>query len=119
MWIKIGKSKYEIVECLKIEKNNSDENSLILGDTNYLKKTIAIVVDIKVVCKSEIKRIITHELTHAYMFEHCVNNHWISAIDKGYEEEKMCDFFARYGEDIIKDTQRVYEMIFKKERIKG
>lgn len=119
MRIKIGKNSYEILECLKIEKrndNNDSDNSLILGDTDFLKKSIAIVVDTNVVCKSEIKKIIVHELTHAYMYEHSVNNHWISAIEKGYEEEKICDFFATFGEDIIRDSEKIYKNIFEKEK---
>ena len=114
MKIKIGKSIYTLIECQAIETSGARDNALCMGQCNYLKKTIAIVVDTNVANKEYIKKVITHEITHAYMHEYCVSNHWISDIEKSYEEEKVCDFIAWYGEDIIRDAEKIYKYIFEK-----
>lgn len=114
MKIKIGKSTYTLIECRAIETSDTRDNALCMGQCNYLKKTIAIVVDTDLVNKEYIKKIITHELTHAYMYEHCVKNEWLSDYEKSYEEEKMCCFFANFGENIIHDTEKIYKYIFEK-----
>lgn len=110
MKIKIGNSKYEIIKCSSIE---TEGQGLCMGQCNYFKKTIEIVVDTNLANKEQIKKNITHELTHAYMYEHCVTNEWISDFEKSYEEEKICCFFANFGESIIRDTEKIYNSIFK------
>lgn len=49
--------------------------------------------------------VITHELVHAYIEMCCVGH---SDIDKASFEEIMCDIFGKYGRDIVKQADFVY-----------
>lgn len=48
-----------------------------------------------------LKRVLIHKLTHAFIFEYSLMLNTYKAIDKSFEEEKVCDMFSSYAEEII------------------
>lgn len=52
----------------------------------------------------ELKKVISHELTHAFMFSYHVS----LSID---EEELLADLVATYGEDIINLSNKIFNKI--------
>lgn len=49
----------------------------------------------------KIKKVIAHELTHAYVFSYCNNISY-------EEEERLADFVSSHGQSIIKNTKKIY-----------
>lgn len=51
-----------------------------------------------------LKKVIIHEISHAYMFEYNVK----LTIE---QEELVCDLIATYGEDIIGTAKEIFNML--------
>lgn len=67
------------------------------------KTTRTIYID-KTLSPRKIKEVLCHEIVHAFMFSH--------AIEMTYDEEEMvAELIAAYGDDIIKQTDIIYNGI--------
>lgn len=67
------------------------------------KVTQTIYID-KTLSPHQLKETLCHELVHAFMFSY--------AVDLSYNEEEMvAELMAKYGEDIIKKTNVIYNGI--------
>lgn len=67
------------------------------------KVTQTICID-KTLPLHKIKEVLCHELVHAFMFSY--------AIDLTYDEEEMvAEFMGEYGDDILKETNAIYNGI--------
>ena len=70
------------------------------------KVTQTIYID-KTLSARKIKEILCHEIVHAFMFSY--------AIDLTYDEEEMvAELMATYGNDIVKQTNAIYNGIHMK-----
>ena len=67
------------------------------------KVTQTICVD-KTLSPQKLKEVLCHEIVHAFMFSH--------AIEMSYDEEEMvAELIAAYGDDIVKQTDIIYNGI--------
>lgn len=67
------------------------------------KTTRTIYID-KTLSPRKIKEVLCHEIVHAFMFS--------NAIEMTYDEEEMvAELIAAYGDDIVKQTDIIYNGI--------
>ena len=68
------------------------------GCTHYKDAEIYIYKDTS---KRDRRRLLAHELGHAYLYETQVE------LKEHYTEEDMCEFLAKFGERIVKEVDRI------------
>ena len=70
------------------------------------KTTQTIYID-KTLPSQKLKEVLCHELVHAFMFSY--------GVDLSYDEEEMvAELMAKYGNDIVKKTNVIYNGIHMK-----
>lgn len=93
----------------EIKEANSDSEELKLNEENVIgfcqPYTNTIYID-KTLKEYHKKRVLAHELTHAYIYSHLLTR------PEKYSEEELCDFVALYGKQI---WNQVDEYFFKQE----
>lgn len=103
MYLINGKNWYVV----KIRANNSilrrSDGSRTVGACNKNNRVIYIS---DCLYGAFLKKVLLHELSHAYMFEYNVN---LSVK----EEEIVCDIIANYGEDIVYAANTVFRALKK------
>lgn len=93
MKAKVNKRNYKISEVEEIKKNT------LWGQCDYAKGKILLQ---KSLTKTHKKSVLIHELTHAFLYENAHN-------DKKYGEEKVCDLFGSFAEDIMTITNKYFK----------
>lgn len=100
----INNLEWNIIEVEKDnEKLKDDDNKLSYGTCRYYEN--AIYLD-KNLCEAHKKKVLAHELTHAYIFSHLLK------YSDNYTEEEVCEFLACYGKQIWNEVE---EYFFKEE----
>ena len=57
--------------------------------------------------------IIAHELTHAYLWATQMK------VPEAFTEEEVCDFVARWGDEIMNMTNHIYKELYRKGKGNG
>ena len=71
---------------------NSEKKLICVEENNYTEQSTL--------------EIITHELTHAYIYE---TMHDDDYGKKKFDEEFVCGFVERYGKYIVKDAKNIFD----------
>jgi hypothetical protein len=80
------------------------DGSYALGMCDVSTKTIYISNALN---KQMVKKVLTHEITHAAMFSY--------GVELTYEQEELIsDLIATYGNEIIQTTNKIFKRIQKK-----
>lgn len=62
---------------------------------------------------SQATRVITHELTHAYLYAYQVH------VNETFTEEELCEFVAIYGMEITVEAHKVWLELFVGKGVDG
>lgn len=95
---------------IKIKKNFYKIFFDIKQDVDYFGKTCFAAKEIHLCIfgtKEFLKKVVRHELTHAFLFEYGISPNWLDYNEKAYEEESVCDIVAIYSEDILKLANKI------------
>lgn len=98
MKIKIHDLTWEVRFTDYIE-NPTDSNEIVCGLTLKTKQVILISVRQSL---EIIKRTITHELVHAYIWSYGFEN------SDPFSEEEMCNFIETHMRDLYNNTEKIY-----------
>ena len=82
------------------------DGAICRGTTWFGKQLICVSSDLD---PQTAKITITHELTHAFL--------WSTQMRRPdtFTEEEICDFFARWGSQIVNAAEEVYAELYDKE----
>ena len=103
MKVEINNLIWEIEEVETRDVNLLEGENSCYGTCHYYKNVIYLD---KSLTEFHKKRVLAHELTHAYIFSYLLTK------QEKYSEEEMCEFVALYGNDI---WNQVTDYFFKKE----
>lgn len=100
----INNLEWKIVEVEKDnEKLKTDDDTMCYGTCRYYENTIYLD---KNLCEAHKKKVLAHELTHAYIFSQLLK------YSENYTEEEVCELVGLYGKQI---WNQVDEYFFKQE----